>query len=298
MRGLGHPRGIIYLIRNLKNGRCYIGQTTRSFSERYGRLWWTKMHNTAMKEDLKTFGKDNFEIIILERSKTAKELAILENEYAERYNAYLPDGYNEQSCIKSYSSKCCLSKLSRIELNNPSGKDVVITKPIDFCIRNNLSPKCIYLILRGDRFFHKGWTKKGNKRKLNPRIKDYILYDHDGKRYNVSNLSAFCKERKLNYDSMRQMIAGYIDSSQGYGLSPESTKNPKWQYIATITKDGVDKVITNVRMQSKEVGMNSRFMYQLVGGRVESYKGWTVKTLTKRPLHVFRREQSEDLKLS
>lgn len=292
MRGLGHPRGIIYLIRNLKNGRCYIGQTTRSFSERYGRLWWTKMHNTALNEDLERFGKDSFEIKILERGKTAKELALLEDKYAKEYNAYLPHGYNKQSCLKKYSSICSLSKLEQIELNDPSGKDVVITDPIDFCIRNNLSPKCIYLILRGDRFFHKGWTIKGNKNKNDPKARSYILYDRDGAKHEISNLSAFCKERRLNHDCIRQMVAGYTKSSQGYGLSKGCTKNEKWQYIVVLSNNGNDKVITNIDKQSKEIGIYSGYVYQLIHGKIDNYRGWTLKSVVKQPLYEFRKRKS------
>lgn len=254
-------------------------------------MWWTKkMHNAALKQDIESYGKDSFEIKILEHSKTAKELGRLEDDYAKKYNAYLPNGYNKQSCLKTFSSKCRLSKLEQIELNDPLGSDVIITDPINFCTQHSLSPKCIYLILKGKRFFHKGWTIKGNKNKSNPKMGKYTLYDQKGQRFDVNNLSAFCREKGLHYDRIRQMTAGYIRSSQGYGLSKGCTSNQKWQYIVTLTKDGQDKLLTNIGKQSKEIGINHTFVYQLIHGKINSYQGWVLKSFVKQSLHEFRKQ--------
>jgi hypothetical protein len=48
---------IIYQIKNLINGKIYIGQSQKSFEERYknGR-WWAKTTNTHLKNAAKNMG--------------------------------------------------------------------------------------------------------------------------------------------------------------------------------------------------------------------------------------------------
>lgn len=81
--------GIIYRITNKINKKVYIGQTTLTFKERYhGGKWWKETHNTHLKNSVKKYGLDNFEVIeIFDIAFSKSELDIKEIVYIELYNA-------------------------------------------------------------------------------------------------------------------------------------------------------------------------------------------------------------------
>ena len=58
--------GIIYMVFNLYSRRYYIGQTTRTFNDRYPNGWLEEhIHKKEVQEDLNKYGKDSFGIIKL-----------------------------------------------------------------------------------------------------------------------------------------------------------------------------------------------------------------------------------------
>ena len=52
--------GYIYKIENLINGKVYIGQTSRTFKERYGFNWVKNTHNIHLKNAINKYGENNF----------------------------------------------------------------------------------------------------------------------------------------------------------------------------------------------------------------------------------------------
>lgn len=87
--------GQIYAIKNKINNKVYIGQTIRkSVLERYhGSI--SNTHNVHLKNAIRKYGEENFEITTLCWCKNKEELNQREIEYIELYNA-LDDkfGYN------------------------------------------------------------------------------------------------------------------------------------------------------------------------------------------------------------
>lgn len=90
--------GIIYLARNMINGKCYIGQTTES-----GFMGRKCSHlSSARKGDLRPlyramrkYGVDNFEWEIIHKEILgARELDKLESYYIKEYGTKSPKGYN------------------------------------------------------------------------------------------------------------------------------------------------------------------------------------------------------------
>lgn len=86
---------MIYLHRNLLNGKVYIGQTTQLPSQRWknGHGYSANMH---FRSAINKYGWDNFEHIILEDfNGTPEEAAKKEQEYIIIYNSLDPNfGYN------------------------------------------------------------------------------------------------------------------------------------------------------------------------------------------------------------
>ena len=83
---------IIYKATNLKNGKVYIGQTTRDLEIRM------KEHlthrKTAFDKAYKKSEIDNFKIEIIDRTDTIEKLNEKEKYWIEYYNCIVPNGYN------------------------------------------------------------------------------------------------------------------------------------------------------------------------------------------------------------
>jgi group I intron endonuclease len=88
--------GYIYKITNIKNNKCYIGETIQTPEKRW------KDHKGAMKRDggcralkmaIKKYGLENFkfEVIII---CFDEDRLIYEKEYIKKYNSMAPNGYN------------------------------------------------------------------------------------------------------------------------------------------------------------------------------------------------------------
>ena len=93
----------IYLIRNVVNGKCYIGQSIylKKRLLKHITLSDRKMHNTPLYEDIQKYGINSFEFDILKvlntnNFKEAKiQLDVWEKEYIIKYNSYGDSGYNQ-----------------------------------------------------------------------------------------------------------------------------------------------------------------------------------------------------------
>ena len=92
-----YRQGKIYIIRNLKTKKKYIGQTRHTLKERW------KWHMDALEKDengrrelykaMKEYGIDNFWIDLLEDEIPIKNLDKKEVEYIIKHNSYY-NGYN------------------------------------------------------------------------------------------------------------------------------------------------------------------------------------------------------------
>ena len=88
--------GIIYLVRNVKSDKYYVGQTINSFDIRYQSGWlYRHSYKDTVKTDLELYGEDSFEYTkIFKVAHSQKDLDKLEAYYIEYFNAY-ENGYNE-----------------------------------------------------------------------------------------------------------------------------------------------------------------------------------------------------------
>jgi group I intron endonuclease len=87
----------IYVITNLKNGKQYVGQTTRSIETRWKHHCWysTAIHtNMPIAKAIKKHGKENFKIEAIETCSTLEELNRRELFWCKKFNAFSPNGYN------------------------------------------------------------------------------------------------------------------------------------------------------------------------------------------------------------
>jgi hypothetical protein len=55
--------GIIYILENKLNGKCYVGQTILTFKERFGKH---RHSNSIIGKALQKYGSENFKEMLLE----------------------------------------------------------------------------------------------------------------------------------------------------------------------------------------------------------------------------------------
>ena len=99
LNALNEKTHIIYLIHNRKNGRNYVGQTVKTFNQRYcgkgvGAERVVGNTNEKLQNDLIKYGTDSFKVTILEQNvEDINKLNELEKFYIKKYNC-ITKGYN------------------------------------------------------------------------------------------------------------------------------------------------------------------------------------------------------------
>lgn len=108
--------GIIYKIENKINNKVYIGQTVKTFNQRYRNDLAKYTHNEVLRKDILLYGIENFEIIKeLDIAKTKEELDEKEIYYINLYDS-LRNGYNRTIGGDSLGSG----------KNNPNSRKVIL----------------------------------------------------------------------------------------------------------------------------------------------------------------------------
>lgn len=102
--------GVVYLLRNTLNGKCYVGQTTGSVERRFGQHASTSK-DAPITRALKKYGRESFTkealyIAFGKDSLDAAEILLITD-----YNSQRPEGYNVQAG-GSYGSPETRKKLS------------------------------------------------------------------------------------------------------------------------------------------------------------------------------------------
>lgn len=118
-----NPVGIdkkdIYIITNKINGKQYIGQSKNPESRFIAHCKKTKSNSSMLNKDIQAYGKDNFEIRILE--KHVPNYDEREKYWIKTYNTIYPNGYNilegGSNPPKSYGTSHPNSKLSEEDLS-------------------------------------------------------------------------------------------------------------------------------------------------------------------------------------
>lgn len=83
---------IIYKATNKKNGKIYIGQTSRTLKERMSEHI---RHNlTAFDKALQKYGIESFTVEQIDTANSIDELNEKEKYWIAKYNSVLPNGYN------------------------------------------------------------------------------------------------------------------------------------------------------------------------------------------------------------
>ena len=85
---------LIYKVQNLKNGKIYIGQTTKTLEWRWKHHCNAKSCCTYLSNAIKKYGVENFVVEQIDSARTQKELNEKERYWIKQYNSLAPNGYN------------------------------------------------------------------------------------------------------------------------------------------------------------------------------------------------------------
>lgn len=83
---------IIYLFKNKKNGKKYVGQTVRDLDTRISEH--LRKSNTYFEKALKKYGLRNFDYQVVDTADDIEELNSLERQWIKKEGTLFPNGYN------------------------------------------------------------------------------------------------------------------------------------------------------------------------------------------------------------
>lgn len=85
---------IIYTITNLVNNKMYVGLTTVTLDRRWREHTYRSSSCSAIHRAIKKYGKDNFEIKVIDTAESISELKEKEAYWIAKLNTLAPNGYN------------------------------------------------------------------------------------------------------------------------------------------------------------------------------------------------------------
>lgn len=92
--------GIIYMLKNIKNDKRYIGQTKQDIQKRFRQhveaayLENRVTYNNCLSRAIRKYGADSFHIGIIADNVPEEDLDLVEAHYIDMYNTIAPNGYN------------------------------------------------------------------------------------------------------------------------------------------------------------------------------------------------------------
>lgn len=131
--------GVVYMIKNIKNGKRYIGQSKQIGDTRFKQhlaaayLEGRRAYNTCLSRAIRKYGKDCFEFGIIADNVPDEDLTLIEAHYIDMYDTIAPNGYNTSPGMNDNSNSNEIKDLApnedysdnaRVVLDNISEDDV------------------------------------------------------------------------------------------------------------------------------------------------------------------------------
>lgn len=291
-------KGIVYLIRHRMSGKGYVGQSRRTFKDRYGlTTWWNKISNPYLRHAIAKYGPSEFEIIILEHSVMDKaELNEAEDKWAKRYDTYSPNGYNLMACGQEPTE--VISSEHRFKTAHKHSKTFRIKEAATgviheyrnlakFCRERGLARSHMWYVLREKGRVYHGFcsvdtTENDIKARFflswNPDMKLPMSVWKDDTEYVVHDIAGFAKTHRLKKDLVIKLLKGRSPSYRGFHLTREAPvvrqRLRKFEWVELIDGNGQIVHIESLYRFCKERGLNEPPVYELANGVAETRYGY------------------------
>lgn len=239
-------RGIVYGIRNIQTNMFYVGQSVNSFHVRYKRYknWHQAVVNPYLKNAIKHYGLNGFEIWILEHSIVDEaELNRQEAAWAEKLNAYAPHGYNLAATgeVRNRSHSACLKRAMSERASKTyvikkleTGEVMTIKNLKQFAASKGMAAPNMRIAIRriglkchgiDGTYVHPETTQDDiDNQRLYARygLRAPFILQKDGQEYKVQSLQKFAHEHDLLESYLWPLIVGKIDCYRGFRLASPS----------------------------------------------------------------------------
>lgn len=222
------PYGYIYLIENMINKKCYVGQT----KQRDPQCRWRQHVNDSAKPSpvsvlghaIKKYGPDNFSFSTIDHADSAEELNTKERSYIIQHNSSVNNwGYNLKE--GGYRGTHTPETRLRMSLSHKGKKLPPRTQEHRKNISDSLTGKKYGK--RPQEWCHNiSMATKGKKKPARTTShaenmslalsQEYIVYSPGGVTYNVTGLDKFCKILGLNSSNMFQVAKGSRTHHKGW----------------------------------------------------------------------------------
>ncbi len=205
--------GVIYLVKNLVNGKCYIGQTVQKLQNRWRQhVYAAQKPKYPLHLAIGKYGVSAFTLEVLAECGTLEEMNRLERYYTSIYRASVDEwgytcwaGNGIGATSDVTKQKQALAKLGT--------KASVETKLLMSQTRSGANHP----------MFGKKHSLYSRQKMSEVRGKKYIMLSPTGEVVNILNLAKFCRENKhLNRGHMASVASGSLNSHKGWTL----LKNP------------------------------------------------------------------------
>lgn len=274
---------IIYKITNTVDGKAYVGQTTKTFEERYNDdgKWWVGTQNCYLKSSAAKHGHENFTVEILEKDvKTIEELNDLETFYIKKYNTLIPNGYNfcygphNHIRTDAYGDRCAAGRRDEktYKFKSPSGEIFEVINLSRFCREHKLTNGLMWLVDCGKARQHKGWTKP----EVELKIMSFVSPEGEVFHVNEWGLTKFCKKHGIHRGTMGYVWSGKWKHHRGW----TKLGNPKPEYVKDkkiMSPTGEIHIIKYGDFIGfcRENDLDDGEMYSVLNGKIINHKGWT-----------------------
>lgn len=204
---------IIYLVRNLVNGKVYVGQSAQGLAHRKAEHLWR--HKSGLRDHklylaFRKYGPAAFEFSVLCSVLKPEYMDDLEREFIAEFNSY-NRGYNMNEGGNGVSAET-KAKLSKIFKGRkaPWAKATI----------DRLKAEGRYAFWN-HKFENKG-TALGAK---NHRAESYIVREPSGDQVHVTGLRAFCRANGLTHNLMFATLNGLQHNHKGYAVIAKLPKH-------------------------------------------------------------------------
>jgi len=268
----------IYFIVCRATGRFYVGSAVDLHERR--RSHWTALRcrthaNKYLQRAWNRHREANFEFKVVELVRPSRLLATEQSWLKGTRCVDRSIGFNISPHALSSGS---LAARTWKGFFDPRGRPATIKNLTRFCRQSGLDSASMIRLSQGRSKMksYKGWTHRNSVR-----TRDYVkthtgFINPEGKPVGrITNLAAFCREKKLDKTHMIAVAHRRIVSHRGWTHKDGREALTPKKHTGFIRPDGRRAVIINLARFCRENGLQIVRMHNLKSGIRRIHKGWT-----------------------